>query len=370
MTDAPPPILPPTRSPTPPPAPAKGDELLRQVALGAVVVVATLIVLIGLSAVVLRAAPAASPSAPAVAATLPPTTGRPSPAPSSSPSASPSGDAASTPPSASPSDPVVDPVLVGAGDIANCTSPGDEATARLLDEIEGTVFTAGDNVYDRGTLATFRECYEPSWGRHKDRTHPAPGNHDWDDPDLAGYLAYFGDAAAPDGTSWYSYDLGTWHVVVLDSECEKAGGCDPDSEQGRWLADDLAASDTSCTVAIFHHPRFSSGEHGNIRAVAPLWDALHAAGTDVIVNGHDHDYERFAPQDPDGREDRARGIRQFVVGTGGTPLRAFADAQPNSELRASITHGVLALTLREGGYGWRFHATDGRFSDEGTATCH
>jgi hypothetical protein len=368
MTDAPPPILPPTRSPTPPPA--KGDELLRQVALGSVVVVATLIVLIGLSAVVLRAAPTASPSAPAVVATATPATASPSPEPSPPPSSLPSGDAAPGAPSGSPSGPADDPVLVGAGDIANCTSPGDEATARLLDDIEGTVFTAGDNAYDRGTLATFRECYEPSWGRHKDRTHPAPGNHDWDDPDLAGYLAYFGDAAAPDGTTWYSYDLGTWHVVVLDSECGKVGGCDPDSEQGRWLAADLSASGAQCTVAIFHHPRFSSGEHGNIRAVAPLWDALHAAGTDVIVNGHDHDYERFAPQDPDGREDRERGIRQFVVGTGGTPLRAFADTKPNSELRASISHGVLALTLREGGYGWRFHATEGRFSDEGTATCH
>jgi hypothetical protein len=368
MTDAPPPILPPTRSPTPPPA--KGDELLRQVALGSVVVVATLIVLIGLSAVVLRAAPASSPSAPAAVDTVAPTTASPSPAPSSPSGSSPPGGVASGAPTAAPSGPVEDPVLVGAGDIASCLSTGDEATAALLDDIEGTVFTAGDNAYESGSEQDFRDCYEPSWGRHRDRTRPAPGNHDWATDDLAGYRGYFGEAAAPDGVPWYSFDLGTWHVVVLDSECRKTGGCDPDSDQGRWLAADLAENDAACTVAIFHTPLFSSGEHGNITSVTPFWQALYAAGADVVLNGHDHDYERFAPQDPDGREDRARGIREFVVGTGGKSLRAFADVRPNSELRASISHGVLALTLRAGGYGWRFHATDGRFSDEGTATCH
>jgi hypothetical protein len=327
------------------------------------VVVATLLVLIGLSAVVLEAAPA--PSANQAAATTS--------APLRSAGAGASGDSASGvpgSPGASPGDPVGDPVLVGAGDIASCVSTGDEATAALLDRIEGTIFTAGDNAYEEGSADDFRTCYDPSWGRLRDRTRPAPGNHDWETDDLAGYLGYFGDAAAPEGTPWYSFDLGTWHVIVLDSQCGKTGGCDADSDQGRWLAADLAASDAACTAAIFHYPLFSSGEHGNIERVRPFWDALYAAGADVILNGHDHDYERFAPQDPQGREDRERGIRQFVVGTGGKNLRAFAAVQPNSELRASVTFGVLALTLRDGAYDWRFHATEGPFADQGTAPCH
>jgi hypothetical protein len=281
------------------------------------------------------------------------------------------GAAASASPTAAgrPSAPLVDPILVGAGDIARCDTRDDEATAALLDGIDGTVFTAGDNAYDAGTPAQFAECYAPTWGRHLDRTRPAPGNHDWSTDRLEGYLGYFGERAAPDGTTWYSYDLGTWHIVVLDSDCDEVGGCGPDSEQGRWLADDLASSEAACTLAVFHHPRWSSGEHGDIEAVAPFWDALHAAGADVIVNGHDHDYERFAPQDPGGREDRARGLRQFVVGTGGTPLRDFVRVAPNSELRVKL-HGVLAFTLRAGSYDWAFIPTSTDLSDRGTASCH
>ena len=150
---------------------------------------------------------------------------------------------------------------------------------------------------------------------------------------LAGYIGYFGAAAEPDGTSWYSYDLGTWHIVVLDSDCSSVGGCGADSPQGRWLAADLKASTATCTLAIWHHPRFSSGEHGNDTEVAPFWQALYDAGADVVINGHDHDYERFAPQDPNGRADRARGIREFVVGTGGAALRTFPTTAANSELR-------------------------------------
>jgi hypothetical protein len=188
---------------------------------------------------------------------------------------------------------------------------------------------------------------------------------------LSGYLGYFGDAArGPDGSSWYSYDLGSWHVVVLDSECAHVDGCEAESEQGRWLAADLAESDATCTIAIWHKPRFSSGEHGNDRSVGPFWTQLYAAGADVVVNGHDHDYERFAPQDPSGREDRRRGIRQFVAGTGGTPLRTFREPVANSELRAAVAHGVLEFTLRDGSYDWEFIAIDGAISDRGTASCH
>ncbi len=164
-----------------------------------------------------------------------------------------------------------EPVLVGAGDIADCALDDDSATADLVATIPGTVFTAGDNAYPNGTADQFRDCYGPTWGRFLDRTRPAAGNHDWETKDLAGYVGYFGTAAEPKGVSWYSYDLGTWHVVVLDSDCSSVGGCGADSVQGRWLTADLAASTARCTLAIWHHPRFSSGEHGNDTDVAPFW---------------------------------------------------------------------------------------------------
>jgi len=265
----------------------------------------------------------------------------------------------------------VDPVLVGAGDIADCTSDGDEATAALLDGIAGTIFTAGDNAYPEGSTETYRDCFGRSWGRHLDRLRPAPGNHDWQSGDLTAYRDYFGSVAVnPNGDSWYAYDLGTWQVIVLDSDCSRVDGCRPESRQGRWLAETLAASDARCTLAIWHHPRFSSGTHGDDPSVDPLWRALYAAGADVVINGHDHDYERFAPMDPDGQEDRVRGLRQFVVGTGGVPLRDFERVAPHSELRASVMHGVLALTLHDGSYEWQFIPTASDFSDRGIARCH
>ena len=197
-----------------------------------------------------------------------------------------------------------------------------------------------------------------------------PGNHDWQTKNLAGYLGYFGTAAAPEGTSWYSYDLGTWHLVVLDSDCGSVGGCGAGSAQGRWLSADLAGANARCTLAIWHHPRFSSGFHGNDAEVGPLWTALYDAGADVVINGHDHDYERFAPQDPGGHEDRARGIREFVVGTGGAALRPFVITRANSELRVSMTHGVIELALHEASYQWTFLPTTGDVTDSGTAPCH
>jgi len=265
-----------------------------------------------------------------------------------------------------------EPVLVGAGDIGTCGFDGDEATAGLLDGIPGTVFTAGDNAYDNGSAQDFAECYSQSWGRHRDRTRPAAGNHDWVTENAQGYRDYFGPAAInEDGDTWYSYDLGAWHVIVLDSNCDKVGGCGPDSRQGRWLAADLAASDAFCTIAIWHHPRFSSGdEHGNDPSVDPFWRALYAAGVDVVVNGHDHDYERFAPQDPNGAEDRVRGTREFVVGTGGTPLRGFNAPEPNSELRLAVTQGVIKFTLHDTSYDWAWLPTTDTVTDTGYAACH
>ena len=292
-------------------------------------------------------------------------------APTIRPSAVPSTPSPPVPSPPGSSDPAGDPILVGAGDIGDCDREDDSATAALIERIPGTVFTAGDNAYPDGTAAQFRDCYDPTWGRFLDRTRPAPGNHDYRTDGASAYLDYFGDAGVnEDGDPWYSYELGAWHIVVLNSECDEVGGCGPDSPQGRWLAADLAASKAACTAAIFHEPRFSSGFHGEGRSVAPFWEALHAEGGDVIINGHDHDYERFAPQDPAGREDRERGIREFVVGTGGTGLREFEEIAPNSELRANISHGVLKLTLRPRGYEWEFIPTEGSFSDRGSATCH
>ncbi|MBA2701477.1 MAG: metallophosphoesterase [Chloroflexi bacterium] len=263
-----------------------------------------------------------------------------------------------------------DPVLVGAGDIATCGGSADEATANLLDGIEGTIFTAGDNAYEDGTEEEFRDCYGPNWGRQLARTRPAAGNHDWQSSDLGGYLGYFGQAVTTDGGSWYAYDLGTWHIIVLDSNCEQVLGCDADSSQGRWLAADLATSTARCTMAIWHHPRWSSGVHGDSQAVAPFWTMLYDAGADVIVNGHDHDYERFAPQDPDGRANATRGIREFVVGTGGIDLRGFPGNAANSEVRSASDHGVIRFGLHDGSYSWTFIAAGTDFSDSGTGNCH
>jgi hypothetical protein len=345
----------------------------RQIGLAAVVFAATLIVLLGVWTLVSRSSVAGDRPSPAPTTTATATV-TPSIAPSASASASSSPSSSASPTSSASASPSIGSahVLVGAGDIGDCGTEFDSSTAQLLDDIDGTVFTAGDNAYENGTAEEFATCYDESWGRHKDRTRPAPGNHDWRTSRLSGYFGYFGDAArGPGGRSWYSYDLGSWHVVMLDSECDRVGGCDADSEQGRWLAADLAESAASCTIAIWHKPRFSSGdEHGNDPSVGPFWTQLYAAGADVVVNGHDHDYERFAPQDPSGAEDRERGIRQFVAGTGGTPLRGFDDPVPNSELRAVVAHGVLKFTLRDGSYDWEFIAVDSAISDRGTAFCH
>ena len=266
-----------------------------------------------------------------------------------------------------------DPVLVGAGKIGACDSPGDAATAALLDSIPGTVFTAGDNAYDSGTAGAFRECYGPTWGRHKARTMPSPGRHDYYTAGASGYFGYFGSAAGDPAKGYYSYDLGAWRVYSLNSMCEQVGGCGATSPMVSWLKRDLAANPTTCTAAYFNHPLFSSGRHGNQAKVRPIWEALYAANADVVVNGRDHDYERFAPQDPGGTRDDSRGIRQFVVGTGGAHLVGFdlGTLKPNSQVRSDDTYGVLKLTLRPGGYDWRFvPEAGGTFTDSGTTGCH
>jgi hypothetical protein len=266
----------------------------------------------------------------------------------------------------------LDAVLLAAGDIASCASSGDEATAALLDTLPGTVATLGDTVYEDGTAAQFRDCYDPSWGRHKARTRPAVGNHDYQTPGAAAYFAYFGEAAGDPDKGYYSYDLGAWHVVVLNSNCSQVGGCGPDSPQEQWLRADLAAHPTSCALAYWHHPRFSSGaQHGDHDNLEPFWRALYDAGADVVLVGHEHHYERFAPQDPSGNADAKRGIRQFVVGTGGKNHYRFDPPMPNSEVRNADTFGVLKLTLRANGYDWAFVPVAGAtFTDAGSDACH
>jgi hypothetical protein len=258
-------------------------------------------------------------------------------------------------------------VLVGAGDIADCASPGDEATALLLDSIPGTVFTAGDNVYSDGTAAEFAACYDPTWGRHRARTRSSPGNHDYNTSGASAYYAYFGDAAGPAGRGYYSYDLGAWHVISLNSEVSMSVG----SAQEQWLRADLAASTAQCTIAYWHRPRFSSGRHGSSTGPAPLWQALYDAGGDVILVGHDHNYQRFAPQTAAGVRDDERGIRQFVIGTGGRDHYTFSTPIANTEAYNTDTHGVLKLTLYEGWYAWEFiPVAGGAYRDSGTGSCH
>jgi len=251
-----------------------------------------------------------------------------------------------------------DAILVGAGDIADCGSSGAagsgaEATAKLLDGIAGTVFTAGDNAYGSGTTRQFANCYGPTWGRHKIRTYPAAGNHDYLTPGASGYYDYFGAAAGDHSKGYYSYNIGAWHVIVLNTNdlCSKIR-CDAGSPQEQWLRTDLADHPAKCTLAYWHHPRYSSGiTHGSSTEVSALYQALYDYNADLIITGHEHNYERFAPQDANGNLDAARGIRQFVVGTGGAHHYGF-EATPvaNSEVRIKDTFGVIKLTLHSGSY--------------------
>ena len=273
-----------------------------------------------------------------------------------------------TPPTPPTPELPVDPrVLVGAGDIAGCDWDDDEATAQLLDKTPGTVFTLGDAAYPTGSTEALTRCYGPTWGRHLARTRPAPGNHEYYADDAAGpYFQYFGAAAGEPGRGYYSYEVASWHVVVLNSEVDASA----ESAQVAWLREDLTAHPARCTLAYWHRPRFSSGAHGSAPELQPLWDALYAAGAEVVLGGHDHHYERFAPQTPLGEADPERGIREFIVGTGGAPTYPIVNLLPNSEVRRAEMHGVLKLTLEEDGYRWEFLSTKGEFHDEGSGSCH
>jgi len=260
-------------------------------------------------------------------------------------------------------------VLVGAGDVGVCGSAGAMATGKLLDNQAGTVFVAGDIAYTDGTAEQFRMCYDPAWGRHKSRTRPAPGNHEYGAPGAAPYFEYFGANAGPPGLGYYRYRAASWVVFSLNSNTE--GG--ERQMQLDWLRREIGVQPAECTVAYFHHPRFSSGSHGTLptpAAVTDFWRELYDAGADIIISAHEHFYERFGPQRPDGALDLQFGLRQFVVGTGGAPLTQPVRRLANSETVLSA-YGVFRLTLQGQSYRWDFLAADGgSILDSGSGTCH
>lgn len=306
------------------------------------------------------------------------TTATPGPSGSSVPS-SPTATPTEAPTATPSPTPQPDPVMLAAGDIAQCSDEGDEATAAILAQYpDATVQTLGDNAYNSGTPKQFG-CFDDSWGVAKDRMHPALGGHDYMTEGAAGYFDYFKDALAPfapTGTDpaqgWYAYDLGEWRIIVLNSICQHIGGCDAASPEVAWLESEVEAHPARCSLAVIHNPRFSSGRKGNEDEVEPLWDVLQSAGVDVVLSGDNHAYERLAPMTPTGKKSPT-GIRQFVVGTGGARNYLFSEGEihPNTEAGTDQMHGVLKLTLSADGYAWEFLPEAGKtFSDTGSTKCH
>ena len=263
-------------------------------------------------------------------------------------------------------------VIAAAGDIADEDFDA-ERTAQLIDRLRpAKVLTLGDNAYESGTIEEYRSFFEPTWGRFKAKLRPTPGNHEYITPDAAGYFEYFGGAAGEPGKGYYSYDVGRWHLIALNSTCSAVGGCGRGSAQERWLRRDLKSSRALCTLAYWHHPRFSSGKYDDDTSYQAFWQALYEYDADVVLSGHDHSYQRYARQDPDGNRDVRRGLRQFVVGTGGKNTQPV-DPPPvrNREVADGETLGVLKLTLRPASYGWQFvPVAGGGFADSGSAPCH
>ena len=263
--------------------------------------------------------------------------------------------------------------VVAAGDIGQCGDAPAAAsaaarTAVLVDAQDQLVLTLGDSTYPVGAPVEFTDCFHPTWGAFLDRIRPSPGNHEYYTAGAEGYFGYFGAQAGPQRRGYYSFDHGGWHFISLNSNVDAA----PGSPQYQWLAADLAASrDTLCTIAYWHYPLTSSGEYGNIPAMAKAYEALHAAGVDIVLSGHVHIYERFAPQAADGTADPQRGIRNFVVGTGGAALYPLGVIHPNSEVRDNSTHGILRLTLGRDAYTWAFVPVGGGpVRDSGRTSCH
>lgn len=303
-------------------------------------------------------------------------------------------NASQLPPAGAPGAPVVaqapalgGPVVtaVAAGDIAcdpaapdfhggqgSATVCHQAATADLIAALHpDAVLALGDNQYEDGALAKFMASYDATWGRFRAITRPIVGNHEYLTPDAAGYFAYFGAAAGDPDKGYYSYDLGAWHVVALNSECSHVGGCGRGSPQERWLRADLAAHPSRCTLAYWHEPRYASGPEWDNANTTALWQALYDNGAELVLSGHAHDYERFAPQDAHWNLDPARGVVQLVVGTGGANHTPIGYVRPNSLVHDDVAFGVLLLTLEPDGYTWRFVPEPGQtFIDGGSARCH
>jgi hypothetical protein len=257
-------------------------------------------------------------------------------------------------------------VLVGAGDIANCSVTGAAETAALIQGQPGTVFTAGDNAYPSGSEQDFRNCYGPTWGRFLSRTRPAPGNHDYETPGAAGYFGFFGSRAGSGYDGYYAYTLGAWRIIVLDSEAPVSAS----SAQANWLKNEVATHASVCTAAIWHRPLVSSGPHGDNTDMRDLFQILYDADVEFVVTGHDHMYERFSPIDPNGRPDSVRGVREFVVGTGGTSLTGPVRMRLGSEMQGA-NWGIIRFDLSPGSYRWQFISVSGEsFADSGIAMCH
>jgi hypothetical protein len=265
-----------------------------------------------------------------------------------------------------------DPIILAAGDIADCNFPGDAQTAGIVESIpQAAVLTLGDNAYQDGSPLQFAQCYAPTWGAFLSRTHPAIGNHEYQTAQAAGYFGYFGAAAGDPTKGYYSFNLGSWHLIALNSECSQIGGCAAGSPEELWLQADLAANPATCTLAYWHKPLFASGREGSDASVQPLWQDLYASGVDVVLNGHDHIYERFAPQDPAGNADPLHGISEFVVGTGGYDHAPMQAILPNDVVHDNTTFGVLEMTLHPSGYDWSFiPVPGGAFTDTGSGSCH
>jgi hypothetical protein len=266
--------------------------------------------------------------------------------------------------------------LVGAGDIASCQNiEGARATAKLLENIPGTIFAAGDLAYEKGTAAEFQNCYDATWGEFKARTRPVPGNHEYGEPTASAYFKYWGKQAGPEGKGYYSYDLGSWHIVALNTNCtvKGLGGCATGSPEEEWLRQDLAKHPDACILAYSHQALFSSGllkTHAIHPELREFWQDLYAAHAALFLVGHEHSYERFAPQDPEGHSEPERGIREIVIGTGGRSHDPLGFAIPNSEVRNASTYGVLKLTLTPGHYVWQFIPVEGEsFTDSGSGEC-
>lgn len=307
----------------------------------------------------------ATPTATSTATHTPTPTDTPTEIPTATPSSTPS-----LTPTPTPTGLVVTAWAVG--DIASCDNDNDEHTAQLLDGQPGLILLLGDTTYPEGRDQEFANCFQPTWGRHKDRIRPAVGNHEYLTNGAGPYYDYFGAAAGEAGKGYYSYDYGAWHMVVLNSNCDFVGGCQAGSAQEQWLRADLAATTAACTAAYWHHPRFSSSDHGNDPRMTDFWQALHDFNADLVLVGHDHSYERFGPQTAGGAADAARGLRQFVVGTGGRSLYAIVRTpEANSEAHNDKVYGVLRLTLRPAGYDWAFVPVAGQtYSDTGSEVCH